>query len=38
MQTARSWAITDARIAERFSTHGMCNTKATAFVRNVVPK
>jgi hypothetical protein len=26
IQKAKSWAITDARIAGRCSTHGMCNT------------
>jgi hypothetical protein len=38
IQKAKSWAITDARIAGRCSTHGICNTKAIASVQNVVPK
>ena len=38
IQKAKSWAITDARIAGRCSTQGICSTKAIASVQNVVPK
>ena len=38
VQKARPWVITDARNAAKCSTHGMCNKKALAFVKNVVPK
>jgi hypothetical protein len=35
IRKAKSWAITDARIAGRCSTLDMCNTKASAYVQNV---
>jgi hypothetical protein len=34
----KSWAITDARIAGRCFTRGMCNRQAVASVRNAVSK
>ena len=34
IRKAKSWAITNARIAGRCSTPGMCNTKASAYVQN----